>query len=74
MGLEYFITLIVGIILGAWAASYSWNRYYRTDLWNARKAVMLEQLLAQRKKAEVDWNRSDLEISRMLDERLGEKK
>lgn len=73
MGWGYFITLFVGMMFGAWFTMMTLNRYYRSEIWTARKRVMLARLLAQERKAAAEADGYDLKTTRTLDERMGRK-
>jgi hypothetical protein len=64
--MHYFIPLIVGMILGAWMTAYSMNRYYRSEIWTRRKAIMLELLRVQEEKAKREWTEHYVAINEML--------
>jgi hypothetical protein len=66
----FWIGFILGTLAGTWATSWKLNHYYRSDVWDARKAVLLEQLLLQRKRYEVQRTKAELEIDRILRERV----
>jgi len=67
-----WIAFILGIFAGSWATAWKLNHYYRTDVWDARKELLLEQLLLQRKRYEKQRTRAELDIDEMLDARRNE--
>lgn len=64
------ICLVIGIIIGAWGTAYCMNRYYRSEIWTARKSIMLEKLLVQKKRAELQRTRAEAEIDATLRRRM----
>jgi hypothetical protein len=62
----YFIPLFVGILLGVWMTAYSMNRYYRSEIWTRRKAVMLALLRVQEEEAKRKQTEHYVAINEML--------
>jgi hypothetical protein len=70
MGLSNYIMFFAGICIGIWISAYAHNRYYRSELWSARKRVMLQQLKVQESAARAETESYEHSISDSLDQRI----
>jgi hypothetical protein len=68
--MTYFFVFWLGIGIGVWITSYCFNRYYQSDIWEAAKAVKLEEFHVQQKRKEAQRTRYEKEIHDILDGRL----
>jgi hypothetical protein len=60
------ICFIIGFLIGSLGTAHGLNRFYRSEIWTARKEIMLEKLLVQRKRAELQRTKAEAEIDEVL--------
>lgn len=69
--MNFFVGLVLGILLGAWFVGYCMNRYYQSDVWQAYKRVLLEEVKVQETAEMLKRTRNETEIDKLLDGRMG---
>jgi hypothetical protein len=71
--MSHLLWFLGGIVIGVSLATYAWNKHFYSDVWNARKKILLEQLKSQEAQARRKTEMHELAISEMLDRRIAGK-